>query len=217
MVKKKVPKRKSKKARPKQPIGKRMPKPLRRPSFAQVKSKIPKKAFSFKKLKGWYYCDIRPTDVHAIGLEMSGYPHLILFDGRSQARVALRFQPSKQGPLQILSIHRERTFDSYGETREGIVYDAKVETAAAKKFQKTLNGFNPAEFVLSEFLMMYAKQIKQGRPVTLRITEDPFQVKLYRPIIARFFDEKPAEKNGKLEYSLSLKKVRVKAALGIRN
>ncbi len=164
---------------------------------------------------GWVYRD-KGERVKPVFLpERSIFPHMVLVDREGIPRFVLEYTAAKDGEklknLEIRSIQRERTrYLPYRSKDADFRWSRHLETEASKDLQREL-GKHPAEFLLTEFLYHFKKDIKNG--ATVRITYYPVEGRIYRPLTDRFF-VKEAEGIGEVTYVLSPRKRRVREILG---
>lgn len=71
-------------------------------------------------------------------------------------------------------------------------WDPKAEAKHAEEFKRQLNGLNPGEFLLSEFIFRKRKNISRGQKIFVVFYPETSwpQHNIYAPYYDRFFDRK---------------------------
>lgn len=140
--------------------------------------------YSILEEKNWRYEDKEDWVKNPLNPANSPHPHLVLCDGGGTPRFTLRYRPVFIRDLSVSSLQRERTTYK-GRLRH--FWSAKEETRASKEFQEQLGGIHPAEFLLSEFIYRHRAEMRKGARMFLDIYVTTNELKIYMPIIERFF------------------------------
>lgn len=173
--------------------------------------------YCIEKTKGWRYAD---RDFHSrdpLIPMRSRKPHLVLHDSAGTPRFTLRHDKAADGSFRIYSLQRERT--RYIGPKSLRFYSPGRETKRSKEFQRQLGGIHPSEFLFSEFLYRNRGKLRAGTKLYMELSDYETDIEIYRPIIARFFKEKPVRIDKETDtylFELSMEKKRVKEILRSR-
>ncbi len=149
---------------------------------------------------------------------VSKSPHFVLLDSSRTPRFALAFDRkivSGKEWVCIDSIQRLRsTFAVKGSHTKGEKsWNPIAERKAALDLKKEL-GVHPAEYLLSAFLSANRSFVREGNVFIAFTDED---LRLYRPLVDRFFEPLPETKAlGIFIYRINLNRRRVKEILSQR-
>lgn len=191
-------------------------------SLPSFKRKAQSNSYKIESFERWLYTDHVENVENALIKMRSFLPHLVLFDETNEARFSLRYIVASYGFI-IQSIQRERT--QYIKKGGRTYWSPELEKQKSDEFKKKL-GMHPAEFLLSEFIWLHAKEIREGKQVLLAF--DPHEkphiiLQNYKPLLQRFFKVKYTTEgktikrdNIPLVYELNLNKKRVREILGIK-
>jgi len=159
----------------------------------------------------WVYDDNVLQVVNKIKEFAFNKPHLVLKDAKGTPRFVLGYNLSPKGTLDVLAIQRLRTEYLPADSKRGEYWwSKKKETASANKLKEAL-GVHPSEYLFTEFLYRFRKQIASRKfKVQLKVLNEPDSI--YGPIVSRFCKPNSVVPG---VYELSFDKRRVRAALGL--
>lgn len=154
-----------------------------RKSFLEIKRTLDPAEYKFERYQGWVFFDGYREHAPTLVLrDRTGRPHFVLgyYDyplGSGGREVSIKFiQRDKQSEARGNRIRFE---------------DSKSVTAKTREFKNKL-GMHPSEFLCSEFLYRFRKEIK-NRAISVVLEPEKVSPKVwnavYRPIIDRFFKE----------------------------
>ncbi|MBM3282084.1 MAG: hypothetical protein FJY86_01945 [Candidatus Diapherotrites archaeon] len=154
-------------------------------------------------ISGWTYFD---------GLQ-SYSPHLVLYNAQGHPHVVLKYKRTPHA-FFIEAVQRDYSTMRGMRSHEPHFRDHFLprEREAAEALRQKL-GVHPSEAILSQFIFHFRKPLLHGHRLYLRIP--PEVIRLYHPLIERFFSKKQLGGAHAHMYELSLDKRRVREALGL--
>lgn len=154
-----------------------------RKTFLEIKQTLDPSEYKFELYQGWTFFDGYRRYVPTLVLkDKAGRPHFVL---------GYHDYPLGSGgrELSIKFIQRDKQSEARGNRI--LFEDSKSVTAKTREFKNKL-GMHPSEFLCSEFLYRFRKEIKNR---SMSVVLEPEKVRpetwnaVYRPIIDRFFKE----------------------------
>ena len=134
------------------------------------------------------------TVINPIHEAVSARPHLVLYERLSEGvkvpRFAIEFEHDKENNvLTIKWIQRIRS-EYVDVSPTEIKWDNERQTALVKEFQKKLGGIFPSEFLVSELIYRFGREINNGLRLVMDVDmQNELRRGIYSPIIQKFFNE----------------------------